>query len=64
MQSTSQYPIKWITLAIATCYAPKSEADLDEVRQQDISVIVNMCAECYDLAENESGLDSTFSASG
>ncbi|MEJ2156253.1 MAG: dual specificity protein phosphatase family protein [Desulfobacteraceae bacterium] len=53
MQERSDYPIKWITPAFSTCYAPQSETDLDEIRRQGISVIVNMCAECYDLAEIE-----------
>jgi hypothetical protein len=48
MQERSDYPIKWITPAFSTCYAPRSETDLDEIRRQGISVIVNMCAECYD----------------
>ena len=49
----SDYPIKWITPDFATCYAPASTEDLDEIRRQGISVIVNMCAECYDLEEIE-----------
>jgi protein-tyrosine phosphatase len=53
MQEKPDYPIKWITPAFATCYAPQSELDLNEIRRQGISVIVNMCAECYDLAEIE-----------
>ena len=53
MQTTSDYPIKWITQVLATCYAPTSEQDLNEIRRQGISAIVNMCAECYDLAEIE-----------
>ncbi len=53
MHETADYPIKWITPALATCYAPASELDLNEIRRQGISVIVNLCAECYDLAEIE-----------
>ncbi len=53
MMDTSDYPIKWITPNIATCYAPTSAQDLNEIRRQGISVIVNMCVECYDLAEIE-----------
>lgn len=53
MQENSQYPIKWITPDLATCYAPQSEMDLNEIHRKGISVIVNMCAECYDLAEIE-----------
>jgi protein-tyrosine phosphatase len=53
MAETPVYPIKWITPVIATGYAPTSHDDLDEIRRQGISVIVNMCAECYDLADIE-----------
>lgn len=53
MPIEATYPIKWITPAIATGYAPKSEADLSEIHQKGISVIVNLCAECYDLADIE-----------
>lgn len=53
MTETSVYPIKWVTPNIATGYAPTSHDDLYEIRRQGISVIVNMCAECYDLADIE-----------
>lgn len=33
MQETSDYPIKWITPDFATCYAPASEQDLNEIRR-------------------------------
>ncbi len=53
MAETSVYPIKRVAPNIATGYAPSSHDDLDEIRNQGISVIVNMCAECYDLADIE-----------
>jgi protein-tyrosine phosphatase len=48
-----EYPIKWITENIAVGYAPRSRADLETIRSQGISAIVNLCAECYDLHELE-----------
>jgi hypothetical protein len=53
MRENPPYPLKWITPAIAVCYAPTSENDLDEIRRQGITAIINMCAECYDLADIE-----------
>lgn len=53
MPENASYPLKWITPAIAVCYAPKSENDLDEIHRQGITAIINMCAECYDLADIE-----------
>ena len=49
----TEYPIKWITEDIAVGYAPRSVADLETIRTQGISAIVNLCAECYDLDELE-----------
>lgn len=43
------YPLKWITDNLAVGYAPRSDADLAEVKARGISAIVNLCAECYDL---------------
>jgi protein-tyrosine phosphatase len=48
-----EYPIKWITEHIAVGYAPRSHADLETIRTQGISAIVNLCAECYDLHDLE-----------
>ena len=45
----SDYPLKWITENLAVGYAPRSDADLREIKAQGISAIVNLCAECYDL---------------
>ena len=53
----TEYPIKWITEHIAVGYAPRSRADLETIRTQGISAIVNLCAECYDLNELEKKAD-------
>ena len=47
------YPVKWITTELAVGYAPRSHSDLDAIRAQGIAAIVNLCAECYDLADSE-----------
>ena len=54
-----EYPIKWITEHIAVGYAPRSHAELETIRSQGISAIVNLCAECYDLydIEKNAGFD-------
>ena len=51
------YPIKWITEDIAVGYAPRSVTDLETIREQGITAIVNLCAECYDLNELEKKAD-------
>ena len=55
----SEYPIKWIAEHIAVGYAPRSHAELETIRSQGISAIVNLCAECYDLydIEKNAGFD-------
>jgi protein-tyrosine phosphatase len=52
-ENMSEYPLKWITEYIAVGYAPRSITDLDTIRAQGISAIVNLRAECYDLHELE-----------
>lgn len=47
------YPLKWITDSIAVGYAPRSEHHLQVIHDAGIDVIVNLCAECYDLHEIE-----------
>ena len=47
------YPARWITTEIAVGYAPRSHDDLTTIREQGISTIVNLCAECYDLCDIE-----------
>ncbi len=34
---------------MAVGYAPRSDGDLEEIKAQGITAIVNLCAECYDL---------------
>ena len=53
IQKLQAYPLKWITEHLAVGYAPRSHADLAMIRNQGISAIVNLCAECYDLHELE-----------
>jgi protein-tyrosine phosphatase len=48
-----EYPLRWITQQLAVGYSPKSYEDLDFIKEQGIGVIVNLCAECYDLNEIE-----------
>lgn len=45
----SDYPLKWIAENLAVGYAPRSDGDLEEIKAQGISAIVNLCGECYDL---------------
>ena len=48
-----KYPVNWITTELAVGYAPRSHDDLETIRAQGITAIVNLCAECYDLADSE-----------
>ena len=48
-----EYPVRWITTELAVGYAPRSHDDLTTIREQGISAIVNLCAECYDLCDIE-----------
>lgn len=59
IEKLPEYPIKWITEHIAVGYAPRSHAELETIRSQGISAIVNLCAECYDLydIEKNAGFD-------
>lgn len=45
----SGYPLKWVTENLAVGYAPRSEEDLESVKDQGITAIMNLCGECYDL---------------
>ena len=38
---------------MAVGYAPRSHDDLETIRAQGISAVVNLCAECYDLCDIE-----------
>ena len=53
------YPIKWITSHLAVGYAPHSHADIDAIKANGITSVLNLCAECYDLHEIEiaAGMD-------
>ena len=47
------YDISWITEHLAAGYAPMSYEELDSIRSQGISAIVNLCGEFCDLHEIE-----------
>lgn len=47
------YNLSWITENLALGHAPMSYAELDSLREQGISVIMNLCAEFCDLHEIE-----------
>ncbi|WP_028585803.1 protein-tyrosine phosphatase family protein [Desulfogranum mediterraneum] len=47
------YKLTWITEYLAVGHAPMSYADLDSIREQGISGIVNLCGEFSDLHDLE-----------
>ncbi|HTF99492.1 MAG TPA: dual specificity protein phosphatase family protein [Nitrospirota bacterium] len=49
----SDYRLTWISDSLATGAAPLSYDDLETIRNQGISVIVNLCAEFCDLQDIE-----------
>lgn len=49
----SEYKLTWITDYLAVGHAPMSYDDLDSIREQGISGIVNLCGEFSDLHEIE-----------
>ena len=49
------YELKWITENLATGHAPMSYEDLDYIRSQGVSAIINLCGEFCDLHEIEQG---------
>ncbi|MGI6657563.1 MAG: protein-tyrosine phosphatase family protein [Desulfobulbus sp.] len=49
------YTLYWITSHLATGHAPMSYEDLDQIRAQGISAIINLCDEFSDLHEIEEG---------
>ena len=55
----AQYQLTWITNQLATGYAPMSYEELDFIREQGISAIVNLCGEFCDLhqIEQKSGFE-------
>ena len=54
-----KYELTWITEHLATGYAPMSYEELDTIREQGISAIVNLCGEFCDLhqIEEQSGFE-------
>ncbi len=53
MSRKPMYQLTWITDQLAVGYAPMSYAELDSIREQGISAIVNLCGEYCDLHEIE-----------
>lgn len=51
----STYKLTWITDHLAVGHAPMSYDDLDSIKEQGISGIVNLCGEFSDLHEIEEG---------
>lgn len=53
------YELNWITANLATGHAPMSYEDLNSIRSQGISAIINLCGEFCDLheIEQDSGFD-------
>lgn len=49
----AQYELTWITDQLATGYAPMSYEELEFIRDQGISAIVNLCGEFCDLVQIE-----------
>lgn len=49
------YALHWITDHLATGHAPMSYAELDAIREQGITAIVNLCGEFCDLHQVEEG---------
>lgn len=47
------YLLTWVTKNLAVGHAPMSYAELDEIREQGIDAIVNLCEEFSDLHELE-----------
>lgn len=51
----SEYRLDWVTENIAVGCAPLSYAQLDQIREQGIDAIVNLCGEYCDLHDIEMG---------
>nr|WP_321468265.1 dual specificity protein phosphatase family protein [uncultured Desulfobulbus sp.] len=49
----AQYELTWITEQLATGYAPMSYEELDFIRDQGITAIINLCGEFCDLHQIE-----------
>ena len=61
-QEQHEYQLTWITPNLAAGYAPMSYSELESIKKQGISAIVNLCGEYCDLHEIEenSGFDVYF----
>ncbi len=61
-QEQHEYQLTWITPNLAAGYAPMSYSELESIKEQGISAIVNLCGEYCDLHEIEenSGFDVYF----
>ncbi len=57
-----RYHLAWITGSLAVGHAPMSYAELDSIREQGVSAILNLCGEFSDLHEIETinGFDVYF----
>jgi protein-tyrosine phosphatase len=51
----SDYQLRWITENVAAGHAPMSYDQLEAIRNEGISAIVNLCGEYCDLHEIEEG---------
>ena len=50
----SDYQLKWVTDNLAAGHAPMSYDQLEEIKNENVSAIVNLCGEYCDLHEIES----------
>lgn len=57
-----EYQLTWITDQLAVGYAPMSYAELDNIKEQGVGAIVNLCGEFCDLheIEEQSGFEVYF----
>lgn len=51
----TEYTLSWISDHLAVGHAPMSFADLESIRDQGVTAIVNLCAEYCDLHQIETG---------
>lgn len=58
----TRYQLSWITDSLAVGYAPMSYAELDSIKEQGVTAIVNLCGEFSDLheIEEQSGFEVFF----
>ena len=55
----TKYKLTWVTHQLSVGHAPLSYADLDAIREEGVTAIVNLCGEYCDLHEiqQESGFE-------